>query len=296
MAYENPTADEQQFYKTIKDRFTGTKGDGTTTSPTAMSCEATPKLVATHDCPAGSAAKKVEVYLSFRLVHWKASAESADAGGMTAREEVTSSVKDDVKKLAYKYIVMFDQAAGKQHETDKLLKWQNAALFYHEMLHLQATIGRIKDINWHGWAIACARDRPNADFIGKGVKTGDKEHETIVPAMHAYFRKVIKDHEGVTGEVVDAVAQAHAKDDAGKRPFTKRVRLPGPVAEKDPLEVRSFGDSEVDGDPDVTIKDGEATITGKLKDDKDGHITVIFDPPHVAAVVQMRIVARRHRR
>ena len=281
MAYEDPTADEQQFYKAIKDRFTGTKGDGTTDVSEAMSCEGTPKLIATHDCPPGSAAKKVEVYLSFRLVHWEASSENADAGGMTAREDVATSVKDDVKKLTYKYIVMFDEGAGKQQETDKLLKWQNAALFYHEMMHLQATIGRIKDTNWQGWAIACKCQKPKADFVGKGVKAGEKEHETIVPAMHAYFRKVIKDKEGVTIEVVDAVAQAHAKDEAGKRPFTKRIRVPESVAEKDPLEVRWFWDGEVDGKPDVQTKDGEVTITGKLKDDKDAHITVVFDPPRI---------------
>ena len=229
--------------------------------------------------------------MSFRLVHWDGKAPAGESGTF-GLEKVASEVANGVKKLTYSYAVMFDVTSLQPQENDKLAKWQNAGLFYHEMLHGQLTLDRIKNQNWSGWETACKCHKPNLDFVGKGKHAADEEHLKIYPAQDEFFRQAVQAKENVTVVVVHGSVGANKE-----RKFKKTIKIPDGLAEKDPLSETPYWDREIDGEPKVQIdrEKGEITVEGKLKDDKDGDVTLVLDPPSVAALFTLRVRARPHK-
>jgi hypothetical protein len=291
VAFEDPTQAEVDFYKALKQRFVDTKEFASPDVSDALATQDAPKLIAKHDCPAGSSVKKVEISFTFRLVHWKG--EGAEGAGMTTLEKTDLESTAAVKKITYRYAVMFDVNALKAGEADNLFKWGNASLFYHEAMHLQATIDRIKAEKWNGWATACKCETPNPEYVGEGKKSSDEEHKTILPAQDEYLRKVIEAKEHVTVQIGRVTATAEAKDGAGKRPFKKTISVPEALLEKEGLSISVVWSAAIENDPriDTSVK-GKVVVEGKLKGDDDGMLLVTFDPPAEAFIVWLHVRAR----
>ena len=308
-AFLDPTENEKDFYKQVRKRLTDDpafgkpdptqNGDPRIDVSEFLTCESAPKLVTTHDCPTESRVKKIEVYVVFRLVKWQAADSKAGKLTLEKTESVIDKTKS-VKKLTYSYAVSFDAHLGAKAEQDAIGKWLNAGLLYHEMMHGQLTINRIKDPQWRGWGAACKCQTPGPDIIGTGVNTEEDDHKKIEPAQDEYTKAAVeaKEKESVTVIPVQGVAKPTDKD--GNRDFETEVAVPAAFAEKRELKTKLFWRGTFVGEPNDTYdpKTDKVKITGTLKDDGYGVVYVILDPNALVAIVHLSIdspAAANHR-
>jgi len=293
----SPTDAEKTFYKAMKDRFISKPEFGKPDAADSkdkridvnefLSTEGTPKLIASKVCPAGSSVDRVEIHASFELVHWE---DGGEAAGAIKLIEVKQELKDKVKKLIYRFGVMFNSESGSAAESNDFGKWNNAGLFYHEMLHGQLTYNRMKDPNWAGWAQACKCDKPNPNFIAKGVKAEEQEHLTIGPAQETYLIAALRAQANMSVSVFTTTGISGEKDGDGNRAFTKEIELPANLAEKEELGITIIVKENVEGEPTVKVKDQTVTITGKVKDDKTARLVVLLDPPGIGFLVHLTVL------
>lgn len=297
-AFQNPTQDDQNFYDAIKARFTNNKqfGQPNPADPNdpgidvseVMSTENNPKLIATKNCPTGSAVKKVEIYATFRLVRWNSS-NAGDHVGFWGTESIDREIKNNTKKLTYHFYVMFDHDTLSGNENDKMGKWDNARVFYHEMMHGQLTYNRMKDPNWSGWAIACKCQTPNPGYIAKGVNTEAYEHSLMTPAEDKFLTEVLKSKENMSVTIFTTTGISGAKDANGNRPFTKVIQIPPEFLQKENMSVNTQYNRSVVGQPQIEINStsGTVTIKGNVTDNQTGHIVVSIDPPSLGIMIYL---------
>lgn len=312
-AKDDPTKEEKALYDALKARFNDNKALAVPVASDAndrrldvsefMATENTEKLLAKKDCPAGKAAKKVEIYASFRLVHWEGSEEYAGAMGTESSstefiDEKGGKLKTLKKgadgkwppithKVYYKFFVAFDKDKVTEPTDDRYLKWFNVSLFYHEMLHGQLTYNRIKDTEWAGWETACDAGLPNANFIKKGVKTADVEHQTIEPAQAKLLASALETKEKFEVTVLEITGEAGKKDDRGNRTFKKEIALPEKFREKDDLSITQKMLKNISdlADAEIDEKKGKITVSGAIGGDAPGRLLVYVDPPSIALLI-----------
>lgn len=297
-AFQNPTQDDQNFYDAIKARFTNNKqfGQPNPANPSdpridvseVVSTENNPKLIATKNCPAGSPVQKVEIYATFRLVQWN-STNAGDHVGFWGPESIDREITNNTKKLTYHFYVMFDHDTLNGNENDKMGKWDNARVFYHEMMHGQLTYNRMKDPNWSGWAIACRCQTPNPGYIAKGVNTEAYEHSLMTPAEDKFLTEVLKSKENMNVTIFTTTGISGAKDVNGNRPFTKVIPIPPEFLQKENMNVTTQYNRSVIGEPKIEINStsGTVTIKGNVTDNQTGHIVVGIDPPSFGVMIYL---------
>jgi hypothetical protein len=296
----DPSDAEKDFYRAVKDRFTANPELGRPDPADAtdrridvsefLGSEGTDVSVATKNCPRGGPVDSVEIRASFRLVAWDPKA-TGDASGKLGQEDIKREISGRRKKITYLFYVMFDREKLKDAEDDQVGKWDNARLFYHEMMHGQLTFNRIKAPDWSGWEFACKCQIPNPLFVGDGVSGSDEEHKLIEPAEDKFLVTALREKEGLTVEVFDATSVAGDKDAEGNRPFRKEITIPDELLEKETLNFSlrpGGGIQDVSGN--IDRDRGVLVVEGKLSDDEKGDVLVTLDPPARIAVFHLRVL------
>lgn len=283
--FSDPTQQERDLYDAIKRRFSdnssygtpapGAAGDPRINVTEIMSIENNQKLIASKDCPPGSRVARVEIYASFQLVHWNP--KSSDLAGEFGLKSVARSVTNNVKKIEYTFYVMFDPSLD---ESNRISRWDNAATFYHEMMHGQLQLNRIKDPNWSGWAEACRCNTPNPGFIGQGINSEAREHVLIGPAEDSFIERVVEARENLEVAVFNSTGITGNRDADGNRPFRHVITLTDAILNKGDINwTITHNNDTLDVDANLDRNNGTLVVTGKVSDDKTGRIRVFIDPP-----------------